>query len=117
MNATGQISVACSKGAASLTIGMNDGTHVLVTQRQMQGPATTDILQYNLFQPPSNTPGVACAAIGTIAWNSTDPGGLLTLESAPSKAARLYNVCGTIPAGQDATIGAYTDTVIATLNF
>jgi spore coat protein U-like protein len=117
LNATGQISVACSKGATGLTIGMNNGTHVLGTQRQMQGPATTDILQYNLFQPPSNVPGLACAATGTIPWNTTAPTGVLTLSNAPSKAARLYNVCGTVPGGQDATTGAYTDTVIATLNF
>jgi spore coat protein U-like protein len=117
LNATGQVSVACSKGATSLTIGMNDGTHVVGTQRQMQGPTATDILQYNLFQPPTNVPGVACTFPGTIPWNSTAPAGVLTLSNAPSKAARLYNVCGTIPGGQDATTGAYSDTVIATLNF
>jgi spore coat protein U-like protein len=117
LNATGQISVACSKGATGLTIGMNNGTHVVGTQRQMQGATATDILLYNLFQPPTNVPGVACAATGTIPWNTTAPAGVLTLSNAPSKAARLYNVCGTIPGGQDATTGAYTDTVIATLNF
>jgi spore coat protein U-like protein len=117
LNATGQISVACSKGATGLTIGMNNGTHVLGTQRQMQGTAATDILLYNLFQPPTNVAGVACTFPATIPWNTTAPAGVLTLTSSPSKAARLYNVCGTIPAGQDATTGAYTDTVIATLNF
>jgi spore coat protein U-like protein len=117
LNATGQISVACSKGATGLTIGMNNGTHVVGTQRQMQGTTTTDILLYNLFRPPSNVPAVACAATGTTPWNTTAPGGVLTLSSPTSKAARLYNVCGTIPGGQDATTGAYTDTVIATLNF
>ena len=117
LNATGQVSVACSKGATGLTIAMNNGAHVSGTQRQMQGTAATDILQYNLFQPPTNVAGVACTFPGTIPWNSTAPAGVLTLPAAPSKAARLYNVCGTIPAGQDATTGTYTDTVIATLNF
>lgn len=117
LNATGQISVACSKGATSLTIGMNNGTHVVGTQRHMRGAAATDILLYNLFQPPSNVPGVACTFPATIPWNGTAPAGVLTLSSAPSKEPRLYNVCGTIPAGQDATTGTYTDTVIATLNF
>jgi spore coat protein U-like protein len=117
LNATGQISVACSKGATSLTIGMNGGTHVVGTQRHMQGAAATDILLYNLFQPPTNVPGVACTFPGTIPWNATAPAGVLTLSSAPSRDARLYNVCGTIPPGQDATTGTYTDTVIATLNF
>jgi spore coat protein U-like protein len=117
LNATGQISVACSKGATSLTIGMNNGTHAVGAQRQMQGTAATDILLYNLFQPPSSVPGVACTFPGTIPWNATAGAGVLTLSAAPSKDARLYNVCGTVPAGQDATTGTYTDMVIATLNF
>jgi len=116
LNATGQVSVACSKGATGLTIGMDNGTHVSGAQRQMQGTAATDILQYNLFQPPSNTPAAACTFPGTIAWTTTGTG-LLTLTSAPTKVARLYNVCGTIPGGQDAATGTYTDTVVATLNF
>ena len=117
-DATGQISVACSKGATSLTIAMNNGTHAGAgTQRLMQGPTAADTLKYDLFQPPSNVPSVACAATGTTPWNSTAPAGVLTLSSPTSKDARLYNVCGTIPFGQDATTGAYSDTVTATLNF
>ena len=112
---TGTVSVACAKGAATLTIGMNFGTHVAgTTQRQMLGPVATDLLSYNLFQPSSNVPGAACP--GTIPWTTTAPG-LLVLTTAPSKVARVYNVCGTIPMGQDASAGNYTDTVIATLNF
>jgi len=117
LNATGQVSVACSKGATGLTIAMNNGTHVVGTQRQMQGATAADILLYNIFQPPSNVAGTACTFPGTIPWNSTVTAGVLTLTSAPAKAARLYNVCGTIPGGQDATTGTYTDTVIATLSF
>lgn len=112
---TGSVSVACAKGAATLTIGMNYGTHVSgTTQRQMVGPTATDLLSYNLFQPSTTTAGAPCP--GTIAWTTTAPG-LLVLPAAPSKAARTFNVCGTIPMGQDASAGAYTDTVIATLNF
>jgi spore coat protein U-like protein len=117
LNITAQVSVTCSKGATGLTIAMNDGTHAVGTQRQMQGPTATDILQYNISQPPTNVAGVACTFPGTIPWNSTAPAGVLTLSTSPSKAPRLYNVCGTIPGGQDATTGTYTDTVIATLNF
>jgi spore coat protein U-like protein len=116
LNATGQVSVACSKGATGLSIAMNDGAHVLVAQRRMQGTPATEMLLYNIFQPPSNVAGTGCTFPGTTAWTATGAG-LLTLAAAPSKEARLYNVCGTIPAGQDATTGVYTDTVIATLNF
>ena len=116
LNATGQISVTCSKGAVGLTIGMDNGTHVAATQRQMIGVTATNLLQYNLFQPPSNTPGTACTFPGTTAW-TTSGTGLLTLTSAPTKVARLYNVCGTIPAGQDVAADTYSDTVGATINF
>lgn len=112
---TGSVTVACAKGAATLTIGMNYGTHVSgTTQRQMVGPTATDLLSYNLFQPASTAPGAACP--GTIPWTTTGTG-LLTLEKAPSKNGRTYSVCGTIPMGQDASAGVYNDTVIATLNF
>jgi spore coat protein U-like protein len=116
LNATGQVSVACSKGATGLTIGMDVGAHVSGTQRQMQGTTATDLLQYNLFQPPSNTPSTPCTFPGTTSWTNATPG-LLVITSAPTKVARLYNVCGTIPGGQDATTGSYSDTVSATLNF
>ena len=116
LNATGQISVTCSKGAVGLTIGMDNGAHVAASQRQMIGVTATNLLQYNLFQPPSNAPGTACTFPGTTAWTASGAG-LLTLTSAPTKVARLYNVCGTIPAGQDVAADTYSDTVGATINF
>ncbi len=116
LNATGQISVACSKGATGLTIGMDNGSHVSATQRQMLGGTAAGLLQYNIFQPPNNTPSTACTFPGTTAWTAIGAG-LLTLTSAPSKVTRVYNVCGTIPGGQDVAADTYTDTVNATINF
>lgn len=116
LNATGQISVACSKGAVGLTIGMDNGSHVAGTQRQMQGATALSLLLYNIFQPPNNTPGTGCTFPGTTAW-STVGTGLLTLTSAPTKVTRVYNVCGTIPGGQDVAADTYSDTVSATINF
>jgi spore coat protein U-like protein len=115
LNATGQISVTCSKGASGLTVGMGLGSQPAGAQRQMKG-VLLGLLNYNIFQPPSNVAGTACTFPGTIAWNDTGAG-LLTLAAAPSKVARLYNVCGTIPGGQDVTVDSYADVVSATLNF
>jgi spore coat protein U-like protein len=95
---------------------MDNGAHVTAVQRQMIGVSATNLLQYNLFQPPSNTPGTACTFPGTTAW-TTIGAGLLTITTAPTKVARLYNVCGTIPAGQDVAADTYSDTVGATINF
>lgn len=116
LNATGQISVACSKGATGLTIGMDNGAHVAGAQRQMLGGVAANMLQYNIFQPPSNAPNTACTFPGTTAWTATGAG-LLTLSSAPNKVTRVYNVCGTIPGAQDVAADTYTDTVGATISF
>lgn len=116
LNATGQISIACAKKSTGLTIGMDNGINVSGSQRQMLGGVSAEMLQYNLFQPPSNTPNAACTFPATTAWTAIGAG-LLTLSSPSSKMARLYNVCGTIPGGQDVSVDTYTDTVIATINF
>ena len=116
LNATGQISVACTKGSVGLTIGMDNGAHVAAAQRQMLGGTNAGLLQYNIFQPPSNTPGTACTFPGATVWGANGVG-LLALTSAPSNVIRTYNVCGTIPGGQNVAADTYTDTVNATINF
>jgi spore coat protein U-like protein len=116
LNTTGQISISCAKGSTGLTIGMDNGTHVAGTQRQMIGGTSANVLSYSIFQPPSNAPNTACTFPGTTPWTNVGAG-LLTLTSAPAKTARLYNVCGTVPGGQDVAADAYTDIVIATINF
>jgi spore coat protein U-like protein len=114
---TATLSVACSKSSSTtLSIGMDNGTHVVGTQRTMLGATSAGVLNYNLFQPPSNTPAVACGTPGTIAWTNTGSG-LFLIGAPPSKAARAYNVCGVIPAGQDVAVDTYNDTVNATINF
>ena len=118
LDASGSVSVACTKGATGLTVGMNNGLHASGLQRQMLGGTSADVLQYNLFQPPSNTPGTACTFPGATAWGNTIGTDTLALTNAPNKTARTYNVCGTIPSGQNVSADAsYTDTVSATINF
>ncbi|MFA7279353.1 MAG: spore coat protein U domain-containing protein [Sterolibacterium sp.] len=116
---TGSVTVTCSKGSTGMAIALNDGTHGASGQRQMllTGGTAADILQYNIYLPPSTAPATACAASGGTAWNATSPGNVLTLTNAPSKAGRLYNVCGSIPMAQDAPTGDYSDVVTATLTF
>ncbi|MFA7279352.1 MAG: spore coat protein U domain-containing protein [Sterolibacterium sp.] len=117
--ATGAVTVVCSKGSTGLSIGMDNGTHSAGSQRQMvlTGGTATDILLYDIYLPPSTAPATACATTGGTAWNTTSPGGVLTLTDAPTKVGRLYNVCGSIPMAQDAPTGNYTDLVTATLTF
>jgi spore coat protein U-like protein len=116
LTANGVISIACSKGAKSLTIGISNGANFAGASRAMAGVTATNKLNYDIYQPPTSVPSAACVYPGTKPWNATGTG-LLTLTDSPAKAARLYNVCGSIPGGQDAAADTYTDIVVATLNF
>ncbi|MCX7153295.1 MAG: spore coat protein U domain-containing protein, partial [Proteobacteria bacterium] len=115
LTAVGQFSVTCSKGAGGLTVGMGPGLNAVAAQRFMVAATGSTPMKYDLFQPTGT--GTTCP--GTIPWTNTAGVGMLTLITAPDKNARVYSVCGSIPAGQDvaAVTDQYQDTVIATLNF
>jgi spore coat protein U-like protein len=114
LDATGTVSVACTKGTANITIGLGLGSFAVGSTRQMDD-GSGNRLSYELFQPASNAAGAACAR--TTVWGNTIGTDTLAPVAAPSKASRAYSVCGRITAGQDPTAGSYSDTVIATVNF
>ena len=114
LNASGSVSVTCIKGAApSIALGL--GANASGSIRRLKS-GTSDYLNYELYKPPSTTPGAACTFPGTVVWG-TAGANLFSATAAPTKAARSYNVCGTIAAGQDPAIGTYADTVVATVTF
>ena len=98
------VTIACTKGTVA-TIGLGLGANALVSQRRMKD-AGTDYLNYALYLDSART---------TI-WGTTSPN-LLTPVAAPDKTPRAFTVYGRIPSGQDIPAGAYTDTVVATVNF
>lgn len=113
LTAVSAVSVTCAKGVSTATVGMDYGLYVIgSTQRQMKGPGASDFLSYNLFQ--STLPGSSNSCPGSVAWNNTAP---LLIPTAPSKATRSYNVCGTVPQAQDVSVGVYSDTVTVSINF
>jgi spore coat protein U-like protein len=117
-NATGTVTITCTKNAAS-TIGMDNGLNFAAGLRNMKSGAG-DLIAYSLGQPPNNTVGTACTFPAATAW-TTAAGGLFTPAVAPNKNARAYNTCGTVAAGQDvpgSVAGVlYSDTVTASVNF
>jgi spore coat protein U-like protein len=114
LNGSGSVVIACTKGATGLSVGLANGNNYTTTRRMAGGG---DFLSYGLFQPPNNTPGTACTFPAVTAWG-TAVGTTLGLTSPASKTARTYNICGTVPAGQDVSVAAtYTDTVVATITF
>ncbi len=115
LNNSGTVKITCTKGSgASITLGL--GANASGTTRRMVGGASSDHLTYELYQPPSTTPGTACTYPAATVWG-TSGSNVFASGAAPSKAARTYNVCGTIPGGQDPTTDSYSDTVVATVNF
>ena len=101
---SGGVSVACTKGVAAW-IGLNFGQNAAASPRAMKETGGT-LLNYDLYK---DSPGGAV-------WGNTSTTGL-TLTAAPSKAARNYTVHGRIFSGQDVPAAAYSDTVVATVNF
>lgn len=114
LTATGSITITCVKGTAP-TIGLNLGAHASGSTRRMLSGAA-DFLSYELYQPPNNTAGTPCAFPGTTVWG-TAGANLFSPIAAPNKTARIYNICGTVAAGQDPAIGTYADAVVATVTF
>jgi spore coat protein U-like protein len=115
LNAVGSVTIACVKGTAP-TISLGLGNNASGSARRMKDAVSGDVLSYELYQPPSNAAGAACTFPGSVVWG-TAGANLFTATSAPSMVARSYNVCGTVSAGQNPTVGTYNDTVNATVNF
>lgn len=116
LTASGSVSIACTKGATGLSIGMGAGNNASAGTNRMKD-SSINFINYSIFQPPNNTPGTACNYTSPTVWGSTVGTNTLNLTSPPSKTARVYNICGSIPGGQDNPPGSYTDSVVATINF
>ncbi len=114
LDGSGTVSITCTKGAAT-TIAMGLGSNASGSTRRLTD-GSSNYITYEAYQPPSSTPGAACVYASPTVWG-TAGANLFTPAVAPSKAARSYNVCGRVVAGQDLPSGTYTDTVLATVNF
>jgi spore coat protein U-like protein len=114
LNAAGAITITCVKGTMP-TVALGRGTNAAGPKRRMRA-APGRFLDYELYQPASNTPGAPCTYSGAGLWGSS-AAGLFSPGAAPTKQPRTFNVCGTVAAGQDPRPGDYVDTVVATVNF
>lgn len=107
LDVNGSFTITCTKGAAT-TVGLDVGTnavHATGTTRAM-ATAGPDYLSYELYQDTGHT----------TLWGNSGAS-LFTPAVAPSKSPRTFSIYGRIPAAQGSTIGSYTDTVVATVNF
>lgn len=106
------VTLICA-GTSSATLSLNDGDNYATTRR-MKNALGTQFLSYGLFKPTSATPLAACAY--TTPWGAVATGTELPVVGLGLTAA-VFNVCGSIPKGQNVPFGLYTDNVIVTATF
>jgi len=103
LDGVGTITVTCTKGAG-VTLALNPGSNATGSQRRMsQG---TNYLLYELYTDASHS-----TVWGDIGNNP------MTIPPAPNRNPRPFTVYGRVAQAQDATVGAYADTVVATVVF
>jgi spore coat protein U-like protein len=115
-NGSASVTVTCVKGSAP-TIALGLGTNASGSTRRMKHATNAaSLLTYELYQPPSTAPSTACTFTAPVVWGSAGAN-LFSPGSAPNKNSRTFQVCGTVPAGQDVEVGTYSDTVVVTVSF
>ena len=120
LNATGALTVTCTKNSTGVTITLGLGANVSGTTRRLVASGfPTEFLTYELYHASATTPAAVCTFPGTTVWG-TAGAGIFTptgVTNWGANSAKTFNVCGTVAKGQDAAAAAYTDTVVATVNF
>ena len=105
LDASGTVTIACTKGATT-TLELDLGSNASgSTRRLSDGAGTPSYLTYEIYSNAGRT---------TVWGTGADA---VTPAAAPSKAARNFTAYGRVPSNQDVPAGAYTDTVVATVNF
>ena len=104
LNGTGTLTVACTKGA-SATIDLGNGNNLSGGSRRMS--SGTDFLNYSLYKDAARTQ----------VWGTGLAGGTTYTYNSASKVATAVTVYGKVPQNQDVTVGAYSDVVLATINY
>lgn len=104
LDGVGTVTVTCTKGAVA-HVGLNEGGNNQGNTRRMRQSGTA-YLTYEIYKDSARTDR----------WGD-DIGSNLDLGAAPNRNPRNFTAYGRVPAGQDATVGNYVDTVVATVQF
>jgi len=113
--------LTCTKNASPLiTMSLanaNFGQGLAAKRSMNNGTAAPgNYLSYDLYVP--NGVGAPATATPTASLWGDDSGGTTHFgPSVPSVAAQTITIFGAVTAGQDVPVGAYTDSVTATVNF
>jgi spore coat protein U-like protein len=109
-DATGTITVRCTKGATGITIDLGAGSNNSGSQRQMVHASDPGVLlSYEIYKESSHSSVWGTGDSGTVYSGSTLDG---------TGADVQVTMYGRIPAAQlQAIAGSYSDTVVSTINF
>jgi spore coat protein U-like protein len=102
--AAAAVTVNCSSGG-TYQVSLGAGANLSGGTRRMAGPASS-FLAYQLFRDSGRT----------LAWGDGTALGA-RVSGTGSGAAQTLTVYGRIPAGQSATVGSYTDSVVVTVEY
>jgi spore coat protein U-like protein len=102
-DATSTITITCTQGAVT-HVGLDNGANFSGGNRRMM--FLTSFLNYQIYKDSNHA----------TLWGNSTPDWLDT-GTAPSIAPRNFTAYGRITAAQDVPIGAYLDTVTATVDF
>ncbi len=104
LDGVGTVTVTCTKGAPA-KVGLSTGGNAQGATRRMTGGVDA-YLTYELYKDTGRA----------TVWGDTLDSAL-DVTAAPDKNPRAFTVYGRVAGAQDATVGTYTDTVVATVNF
>jgi spore coat protein U-like protein len=107
--ATANVSVKCTKGSGGVTVGMDRGANASGGVRRMAGPGG-DFLSYVINDDAASDwteAGGPPATSGSVAYAGFTSASL----------AVTHQAHGILTKAQDVTVGAYTDTITATVYF
>ena len=101
------VRVLCTKGSTGVTVGLDLGTHAAAGNRFMSNG--TDSLHYELYSDSAGGTVWGNSGAGLVAWPVFGPIGAGT--------GTPHTVFGRVLAGQDVSVGSYSDLITATVNF
>jgi len=113
--------LTCTKNASpaiSLSVGnANFGGNLAAKRAMNNGTASAgNYLSYDLYVPTGVGAPASVSATASL-WGDGTGGTSTFAPSVPTVAAQTITIFGAVTAGQDVPVGAYTDSVTATVNF
>ena len=102
LDSAGSVTVSCDVGD-SFSIALSSGQGTLLGRQMVGG---SNVMMYNLFTDAQRS----------VIWGD-GTNGTVVVNGSGSGTSVIYTVYGRIPGGQNLPAGAYSDSIVVTLNF